>query len=442
MKAGVRRVILLAICSRLLCVLISFLVNDLFSSIRNTGILHLHLDENQTSENTLTWKLFKSFINWDGEYYLRISYYNDYEYEHQHAFFPLYPMLVNQISRLVSGLNRASILVNMIVGTLLSNISFIIASVGLYLFQYELFSKIKMKDVVFPGISTLFFLFPSSSIFNSSMYTESLYSCFNFWGAFFILRAESSSHRFGFFSTRNLAYLLPSVLCMSITCGIRSNGILNSIPLFFYFVSTSPRIGSVLHFALHWSIAFFMFISSILPFLLYLAFTYLRYCVNISVSRPWCYYLIPNIYSFVQDEYWNNGIFNYWRIEKLDKFLLIVPFVIITVYSVRIFQAKPPLKDKTNKPSSTLYRRILDSFQHCYSALGYLLQIYFLLVSILLYGYVEVIIRLFNCIPIYFTLMGFFFHNQNPKFSNCLLIYQIFTFIFGSIWFPNFLPWT
>lgn len=433
---------LLAVCSRLLCVTISFLVNDLFSGVRNTGILHLHLDESQASQNTLAWKLFKSFINWDGEYYLRISYYNDYEYEHQHAFFPLYPMLVGQISRLVSGLSRAGILVNMVVGTLLSNVSFVVASVGLYLFQCELFSRIGKKDVVFPGTATLFFLFPSSSIFNSSMYTESLYSCFNFWGAFFILRAESSSHRFGFFSSRNLAYLLSSVLCISATSGIRSNGILNSIPLFFYFASTSPRIGSLLQFALHWSIAFFAFMSAVLPFLLYLALVYLRYCVSTSAPRPWCRSLVPNVYSFVQDEYWNNGMLNYWRVEKLDKFLLIVPLVAVAIYSLRIFQASPPRKDeKAGGPSSVL-REAIDGFQHCYSALGYFLQVYLLLVSILLYGYVEVIIRLFNCIPIYFTLMGYFFQSQSLKISNCLLAYQIFTFIFGSIWFPNFLPWT
>ncbi|EAZ51551.1 multi-pass transmembrane protein [Cryptosporidium parvum Iowa II] len=440
MKTTIGRVIFLAICSRLLCIFISFLTNDLFSTIRNTGILHLYLDNNQNSQNTVTWKLFKSFINWDGEYYLRISYYNDYEYEHQHAFLPLYPILVNQISKIVSGINKTSILVNMIVGTIISNLAFVLASVGLYLFQCELFYKMKIKNVVFPGISTLFFLFPSSNIFNSSMYTESLYSCFNFWGAFLILKAESNSHKFGFFSIKNFIYLILSVLCMSVTCGIRSNGILNSIPLFFYFVSTSPSIKNILKFILHWSIAFIMFISTIFPFLAYLIYSYFRYCVYISESRPWCKSLIPNIYSFVQDEYWSNGIFNYWRIEKFDKFILIIPFILVTIYSIKIFFIKRSKKDKNNV-FSIIYQ-ILDHFQHCYSVFGYFFQIYFLLISILLYGYVEVIIRLFNCIPLYFTLMGYFFQNQNPKLSNLLLIYQIFTFIFGSIWFPNFLPWT
>ncbi|OII73427.1 uncharacterized protein cubi_02639 [Cryptosporidium ubiquitum] len=440
MKLNIGRVIFLAVFSRLLCVLISFLTNDLFSNIRNTGILHLYLDNSQDSENTLTWKLFKSFINWDGEYYLRLSYYNDYEYEHQHAFLPLYPILVNQISKVISCFNKTSILVNMIVGTLLSNLAFVIASVGLYLFQCELFSKIKIKNVVFPGISTLFFLFPSSNIFNSSMYTESLYSCFNFWGAFLILRAESNSHKFGFFSVKNFTYLILSVLCMSVACGIRSNGILNSIPLFFYFVSTSPKIGNILSFIVHWFIAFILFISTILPFLIYLVYAYFRYCVNISISRPWCQFLIPNIYSFVQNEYWSNGIFNYWRIEKLDKFILIVPFILVTVYSIKIFFIKKSEKDKND--TSSIINQTLHHFQNCYSVFGYFFQVYFLLISILLYGYVEVIIRLFNCIPIYFTLMGYFFQNQSSKLTSLFLIYQIFTFIFGSIWFPNFLPWT
>ncbi|KAF7456887.1 GPI mannosyltransferase 2 [Cryptosporidium felis] len=380
MKINVRRVILLATFSRLACILISYLTNDLFSNVRNTGIIHLYIDNNSYLQETFYWKLFKSFINWDGEYYLRISYYNDYEYEHQHAFLPLYPLMVGWISRLIMGLNKMNILVNIVAGTLLSNIAFVVASVGLYLFHCELYNKIELRNIVFPGLSTLFFIFPSSNIFNSSMYTESLYSCFNFWAAFMILRAESNSHKHGFFSSKNLIFLVPALLCMSMTCGIRSNGILNSIPLFFYFVSTTPSPKRFILFVIHWLIAFVSFISVVSPFISYLIYSYYRYCVKNPMSRPWCHSLIPNIYSFVQNEYWDNGIFNYWRIEKLDKFLLVVPFIVVSMYSTRIFF--PNEFDRKNQ-------NFLTNFKKSLSVLGYIFQVYFLLVSITLYGFIQ-----------------------------------------------------
>ncbi|KAK6590357.1 multi-pass transmembrane [Cryptosporidium xiaoi] len=445
MKLNIRRVVLLSAFSRLVCIFISFFVNDIFSGLRNTGILNLYLDnESKKYQNTITWKFVKSFINWDGEYYLRVSYFGDYEYEHQHAFFPLYPMMVNVISRLFYKLSESKIIINMIVGVFLSNMAFIIASVGLYLFQCELNKRIKVKNVVFPGVSTLFFIFPSSNIFNSAMYSESLFACFNFWSAFFILKAEHYSKKNGFYSFKNIIYLISSVLFMSFTSGVRSNGILNSIPLFLYFLATTPtpsrNLSNITPFFIHWSIAFTLFITSISPFLAYLTFSYLRYCTNLNIPRPWCYKQIPNIYSFVQGEYWNNGPFNYWKIQKIDRFIIVIPCITVSFMSLSMF-LKYSKKNKFSENIRATINNVLQNFNNASTFIGYAFQIYFLLLSIPIFGYIEVLIRLLNCIPVFFTFTGYFY-NSYPKYSKYILLFQIFSFIFGNIWFPNFLPWT
>ncbi|KAH8741229.1 multi-pass transmembrane protein [Cryptosporidium ryanae] len=434
MKLNIRRVVLLSLLSRLVCITLSFLVNDLFSGIRNTGILSLHLDVNSKKyQDTAIWKFLKSFINWDGEYYLRVSFFGDYEYEHQHAFFPLYPLMVNLLSKLLYNLSESKIIINMIVGVFLSNLAFVIASAGLYLFQCELSKRIKMKDVVFPGISTLFFIFPSSNIFNSAMYSESLFACFNFWSALFILKAEHYSNNNGFYSPKNVVCLTASVTLMAFTSGIRSNGILNSIPLFLYFLSTTPlpskNFSRIALFLVHWLIAFISFVISVSPFLAHLTFSYLRYCINPTSPRPWCHKFIPDIYSFVQSEYWNNGPFNYWKIQKIDRFIIVMPYIIVSLASLNIFL-------RYSKENN-----LFKGFNNALVFIGYAIQIYFLLLTISVSGYIEVLLRLFNCIPAFFTFIGYFYRNY-PKYSKYILAFQIFSFIFGNIWFPNFLPWT
>ena len=105
----------------------------------------------------------RSFANFDGLFYLRIAEKGYSQFEH--AFFPLYPLLIKYISYIFSN--------KLIVGLLISNISFIFALFFLKKYLNELFKDTKLSN----WIITLLLVFPSSFFFGS-LYTESLFLLF------------------------------------------------------------------------------------------------------------------------------------------------------------------------------------------------------------------------------------------------------------------------
>jgi len=49
--------------------------------------------------------------------------------------------------------------------------------------------------------------------------------------------------------------------------------------------------------------------------------------------RPWCDHAIPSIFAFVQQHYWNTGLFRYWTLSNLPLFLLAMPCLWILLVS-------------------------------------------------------------------------------------------------------------
>ena len=59
-----------------------------------------------------------------------------------------------------------------------------------------------------------------------------------------------------------------------------------------------------------------------------------------SSKRPWCEQSGGTLYGFVQKEYWNQGLFNYWTLAQLPNFLLAAPilytcFVMFQTFVIR-----------------------------------------------------------------------------------------------------------
>ena len=87
--------------------------------------------------------LFGGFDNWDSEYYLNIANVGGYQIEECHAFFPLYPFLIRFTALFLHTLLGSvvpfhSLLV--ISGVFISNASFILSSIILYLLTIRIFT--------------------------------------------------------------------------------------------------------------------------------------------------------------------------------------------------------------------------------------------------------------------------------------------------------------
>lgn len=55
---------------------------------------------------------------------------------------------------------------------------------------------------------------------------------------------------------------------------------------------------------------------------------YQEYCTG-GNTRPWCNRMLPSIYSWVQDQYWDVGFLKYWTLSNLPLFLLAAPMLIL-----------------------------------------------------------------------------------------------------------------
>lgn len=121
-------------------------------------------------------QFIKSFANFDGLFYLRIAEKGYSQFEH--AFFPLYSVLIKTISP-VFGNN------NLILGFFISNLALLLA---LLVFKKYIDILFKDKKLTY-WVITLLLIFPTSFFFGS-LYTESLFLLFMISTFYFLERKK------------------------------------------------------------------------------------------------------------------------------------------------------------------------------------------------------------------------------------------------------------
>lgn len=125
--------------------------------------------------NYRTNPLFWGHINFDGEHYLAIAQYGYKPLEY--FFFPLYPVLIRALAFLKTNELFA------LIGIFISNLSFLIALIGIYKLI-----KLDFKESVAKLTLILFLIFPTSFYFGA-YYTESIFLAFIVW-SFYLIRKQ------------------------------------------------------------------------------------------------------------------------------------------------------------------------------------------------------------------------------------------------------------
>ena len=68
------------------------------------------------------------------------------------------------------------------------------------------------------------------------------------------------------------------------------------------------------------------------------AFAYWQFCVEgAALDRPWCHSPLPLAYPFVQQHYWNVGLFRYFTLQQVPNFLLAAPVLVLVALAVRAY---------------------------------------------------------------------------------------------------------
>ncbi|KAK6089459.1 hypothetical protein P3W45_001596 [Vairimorpha bombi] len=217
-----------------------------------------------------------------------------YTSEHQLAFFPLLPILTKSLT---TGIPTylSEILVNLLISS--------INSILLYTLSLKFFDP----DV--SEIALYFFIYNPCSIILSAFYTESLFMLI------FLVFIHEIMHK----------NVFRSAFLISLSCLCRSNGV-----LFVYFICANNFLTFL--------ISLFIVCLPISTFQIYSLSKIFGYTVNRIHKSSLDKYLSDRVsiklfvpYSYIQREYWGQGIFKFYTLNNIPNLLIGLPFISFTI---------------------------------------------------------------------------------------------------------------
>ena len=298
--------------------------------------------------------LLGGFRRWDSIYILNVAEYG-YVYENALAFFPLYPIMVRAVASLILFplelfMTYQSIL--LIAGVL---INFVLMD-ELATTLFKLGQKVTGNDRI-AYVGALLFCINPATVFMSAPYTETLFLYISVLG---MLNLENDNK-------------LWASICFGVSGITRSNGLLNIGYLVYRLAKSSIKQIKIFKqgmfkdfetFCTSLWILFSMYfipyacliLTSLLPFMAYQYYCYVLMCTNTLDSKvyipnhirdyvkvrpylklygeppsPWCNDSIPLAYNYIQKNYWEQGLFNYWEWKNIPHFLLATPVVLLSL---------------------------------------------------------------------------------------------------------------
>ncbi|EKE40085.1 hypothetical protein ENUP19_0275G0020 [Entamoeba nuttalli] len=366
------------------------------------------------------------FASWDGVHFLSIAMHG-YVHEHQHAFFPLYPLTIRLFSFIcsMSGFNEANIYI--VFGLFISLVSFLVSLLTLYAITKNLMGE------VYAFKTGVLFCFAPASVFLTSVYTESYYGCFSLLACYYLLSKNN---------------ILLSCVFFALASFIRSNGLINMGFVLYYFINTMVPFSSFPHVQKRISVkhiinTILLTISNLGPFMIYVYLASSQFC-NLDPLPPYCKSKFPNVYSYNQSRYWNQGFLKYWRVKEIPNFLLCAPAAIISlvstvIYLKKYFERHPLFHSivKTSEPSNP------KKFMLQNDALVYVVHLFVLVVFGLFCMHTQVITRFISACPaFYWGLLWLTEQKQFGIIRYLPIFYSTFFTFFGGVMFGSFYPWT
>uniref|UniRef100_A0A3P8V131 GPI mannosyltransferase 2 n=1 Tax=Cynoglossus semilaevis TaxID=244447 RepID=A0A3P8V131_CYNSE len=284
---------------------------DAFKPPRTEELLYL--------DSTVEW-LLGGLSHWDAEHFLFIAE-RGYLYEHNFAFFPLFPVVLRGLAETLLWPLRTwlSVRGRLLVAVTLGNSAlFLLSVVALYAL-----SRTVLQDRRLALLSSLLYCITPANVFMTAGYSESLFAALTFGGVYllekgFTLRACLALSHFKVFwyIWVIIRLLLTSLMGTAIIalpfCAFQYYG---------YRTFCTPSMSQ----------------DRIPPALLSLA-ELKGYRVPDENGPPplWCMRPLPLLYSHIQDVYWDVGFLRYFELKQIPNFILALPMAslgIIAAYA-------------------------------------------------------------------------------------------------------------
>lgn len=354
--------------------------------------------------------------NWDAAFNVKIALEHGYTYEQSHAFFPLFPLVMslcrNILWYVTSQTYEQNDLVFMgLVGGAMNNALFVLAAVlfcRLSVLVFEQQPKQQQNRRRLAMRASILFCYNPASIFFSVAYSESLFAVFALAGM--LLLNNKRNEGVVSFKLRLAASLLFALATLT-----RSNGSLLGIFSLYAAWRAFDRKRPITH-VLQLAVVGTLHAIALLAVL---GYGYFAYCLTDNDARPWCNSWLPNIYSFVQKEYWNLGLFTYYEAKQIPNFLLASPAIAISVGAMSRFKI-----DKAVVPLP-FYAQMLASLCIALSVM-----------------HVQVFTRMVcSSSPLFFWYAADLTQRKSG-ISYFVLLYFSFYMLLGASMFCAYFPWT
>ena len=307
-------------------------------------------------------------------------------------------------------------------GILISNLSHLFAVALLYQLTFNLVpsSNAIKRQVAF--LTACLHVMSPAGLFLSAPYGESTFALLNFAGTLsYVLAAKARNP-----TSRNAAgvssWIILAGACFGAATMIRGNGLLSGI------IFAWDAIEAILHpsHLLHDFKAMSRFAATILAGILVAVgfvapqvVAYMEYCTA-GNTRPWCTRVPPSIYSWVQEHYWEVGLFRYWTLNNLPLFLLAGPMLGMLLFTASIALTRP---EKVARACSLRHeRKELDAEQKVFSRVLPRLALPQLVLAVMAATsfHVQIINRISSGYPVWDIILAIAIYNlgETPKSSS------------------------
>lgn len=305
--------------------------------------------------------LFAGLCHWDAEHFLFIAE-RGYLYEHNFAFFPLFPLILRFLAATVLWplcgflTMRGRLLLAVAVG---NSILFVLSAVALYKL-----SRLVLQDRKLAFVSVSMYCLTPANVFMVAGYSETLFAALTFAGLWLL-------------ETR---FTLGACLLFGFATGARANGVVNVG--FLLYVSLQRGLaraqalgkgaGGIRYHHYVWELIRFVLTGVFyaafvaLPFCLFQFYGYQTFCHPTATQIPpvllklardkgyrvadaasptpsWCQWQIPVLYSYIQDVYWDVGFLRYFQWKQIPNFLLALPVATLGFVALFTFVKANPV---------------------------------------------------------------------------------------------------
>lgn len=224
-------------------------------------------------------------------------------------------------------------------GICISHISHLLAVLSFYALTLEIIPAPGHRKRAIAFTAAALHIVSPAGIFLSAPYGESTFAFLTFAGTLCYVHAAkcSRSHALQHQSDTN-RWIVRAGFLFGLAVMIRSNGLLSGIPFAWDVVfAPRPRQNREARQKSRMQLIATVAAGSLVAwdFVLPQIVAFTQYCQK-GNARPWCTRFPPSIYSWVQEHYWEVGLFKYWTLNNVPLFLLAAPMLFLLLWSGNI----------------------------------------------------------------------------------------------------------